>query len=122
MSLKKEKQQLKRRIHRVRKNISGTAEVPRLSVFRSLNHIYVQLIDDVNGKTLAAVSTKSKDLADDLAKAKNKTEQSFKVGEQISNKAKELKIEKAVFDRGPYRFHGRVKAVADGAKKAGLVI
>ena len=112
--MKKEtKQSKKQRRHaRVRAKISGTAKRPRLSVFRSNKHIYVQLIDDDKGKTLVAVSDKG-------IKAKG-VELSKKIGKLTAEKAKEKKITKVVFDRGGYKYHGNVKAVADGAREEGL--
>ena len=118
--LKREKQRRIRKIVRVRKNIFGTSEKPRLSVFRSLNHIYAQLIDDSNSKTLTAASTKSKEIADELKKAKGKSEKSKIVGKLIAKKAIDLGIETVVFDRGYYNYHGRVQALADGAREGGL--
>ncbi|HVU83633.1 MAG TPA: 50S ribosomal protein L18 [Puia sp.] len=103
--------------YRIRKKVSGTAEMPRLSVFRSNSEIYVQLIDDVQGKTLAAASSRDKDIA---AQKVTKTEKSKMVGASIARKAKELGIEKAVFDRGGNLYHGRVKAVAESAREGGL--
>ena len=99
--------------YRVRNKISGTAERPRMSVFRSNKQIYVQVIDDEQHKTLAAASSLG------LEKC-NKTEQATKVGELIAKKAKEAGIEAVVFDRNGYLYHGRVKAVADAARNAGL--
>ena len=103
--------------YRIRKKISGVANKPRLSVFRSNTDIYVQLIDDVNGVTLAAASSKEKDIA---AQKVTKTEKSKLVGAAIARKATELGISKVVFDRGGNLYHGRVKAVADGARDGGL--
>ena len=103
--------------YRIRKKISGDATKPRLSVFRSNTDIYAQLIDDVNGNTLAAASSKSKDIA---AQKATKTEKSKLVGAAIAQKATELGITKVVFDRGGNLYHGRVKAVADGAREGGL--
>ena len=103
--------------YRIRKKVSGVAGKPRLSVFRSNTDIYVQLIDDVNGVTLAAASSKEKDIA---AQKVTKTEKSKLVGAAIARKATELGISKVVFDRGGNLFHGRVKAVADGAREGGL--
>ena len=103
--------------YRIRKKISGSATKPRLSVFRSNAEIYVQLIDDVNGQTLAATSSKAKDIA---AQKGTKTEKSKLVGAAIAQKATELGITKVVFDRGGSLYHGRVKAVADGAREGGL--
>lgn len=108
-----------KRHRRVRAHVSGTAERPRLSVYRSTSNIYVQLIDDERAITLCASSTKSKDLK---LKGKTKTEAAIAVGKDIAKKAKALKIEKAVFDRGGYLYIGRVKAVADGAREGGLEI
>ncbi len=103
--------------YRVRKNAIGTTEKPRLSVFRSNTEIYAQVIDDANGKTLAAASSKDKDIS---AQKVNKTEKSKLVGAAIARKAKDLGIEKVVFDRSGYLYHGRVKAIADGAREGGL--
>jgi len=102
---------------RVRAKISGTAEKPRLSVFRSNKGIYAQLIDDVAGKTLAAASYLDKDLA---GKAGSKTEQSVVVGKAIAEKAKAANIEHVVFDRSGYLYHGRIKALAEAAREGGL--
>lgn len=104
---------------RVRKKIKGTAECPRLNVFRSLSHIYAQIIDDTTGKTLVAAST-----LDGLLKGKVKSggnkEAAGEVGKLIAEKAIENGIKKVVFDRGGYLYHGRVKELADAARKAGL--
>ena len=103
---------------RIRRKIGeGTAQKPRLSVFRSNADIYVQLIDDLNGQTLAAASSKEKDIA---AQKGNKVEKSKLVGEAIAKKALELGIKNVTFDRGGYLYHGRVKSVADGAREGGL--
>lgn len=103
------------RIHlRIRKRITGTAAKPRLSVFRSNKSIYCQLIDDVNGVTLASASSK------EFPVKGNKVEQSTLVGKQIAVKAGNLNISKVVFDRSGYLYHGRVKALADGAREGGL--
>ncbi len=108
-----------RRHARVRKKISGTAETPRMSVFRSLNHIYVQVIDDVKGVTLCSASTMEKQVKDKIA-GLSKTDAAKVVGQVVGEKAKALKIETVVFDRGGYLYTGRVQAVADGAREAGL--
>ena len=105
---------------RVRKHISGTAERPRLSVFRSLSNVYAQLIDDENSTTLLSASTISKEIKEDLKNAKNKTEQGKKIGEFLAKKAIEKGITTVVFDRSGYRYHGRIKAVAEGAREGGL--
>lgn len=104
--------------YRIRAKIGGTAQKPRLSVFRSNTDIYCQLIDDVNGVTLAAASSREKDIK---AQAGNKVEKSKLVGQSLARKAKELGLENIVFDRGGNLYHGRVKAVADGAREGGLV-
>jgi large subunit ribosomal protein L18 len=101
----------------IRKKVSGTAQKPRLSVFRSNSDIYVQLIDDNDGKTLAAASSRDKDIA---AQKVNKVEKSKLVGAAIARKAGELGLKDVVFDRGGNLYHGRVKAVADGAREGGL--
>ena len=101
---------------RVRGKISGTAECPRLNVFRSRSNIYAQLIDDVNGVTLAAASSVEKDFGE----SKGNKEEARKVGEMIAKRAAEKGIEVCVFDRGGYIYHGRVKELADGAREGGL--
>ena len=103
--------------YRIRKNSVGSTAKPRLSVFRSNTDIYVQLIDDANGKTLAAASSKDKDIQ---AQKVTKSEKSKLVGAAIARKANDLGIKEIVFDRGGYLYHGRVKSVADGAREAGL--
>jgi large subunit ribosomal protein L18 len=103
--------------YRIRKKISGVADKPRLSVFRSNADIYAQLIDDANGQTLAAASSRQKDIA---AQKVTKTEKSKLVGAAIAQKATEIGITTVVFDRGGNLYHGRVKAVADGAREGGL--
>ena len=104
---------------RVRKNLSGTAERPRLCVYRSLSNIYAQIIDDEKGVTLVSASTLDKEVVEQL-KGKNKTEQARLVGEIIGKRAIAKKIKAVVFDRGGYLYTGRVQAVADGARSAGL--
>jgi large subunit ribosomal protein L18 len=103
--------------YRIRKKIAGTKDKPRLSIFRSNTDIYAQLIDDDGKVTLASASSKDKDV---LAQKVNKTEKSKLVGAIIARKATELGFKSVVFDRGGYLFHGRVKAVADGAREGGL--
>jgi large subunit ribosomal protein L18 len=102
---------------RIRKKISGSAQKPRLSVFRSNSEIYVQLIDDDNGKTIASASSRDKDI---LAQKVNKTEKGKLVGTVIARKASELGIKACTFDRGGNLYHGRVKAVAEAAREGGL--
>ncbi len=111
------KQRHLKRHQRSRTRIHGTPERPRLSVFRSLNHIYAQLIDDQAGHTLAAAS--SLEVAVQEAKGK-KTEQARQVGRLVARRAIERGIKLAVLDRGGYRYHGRVKALAEGARESGL--
>ena len=108
-----------RRKLRIRKKVNGTAERPRLSVFRSSRHIYAQVIDDAAGKTLAAASTLSKDLAGQLEEG-NKVAAAKKVGKLIAKVCKEKGITKIVFDRNGYLYHGRVSALAQAAREAGL--
>ena len=103
--------------HRIRKKVMGTSARPRLSVFRSNTDIYVQLIDDDNAKTLAAASSKDKDIA---AQKGTKVEKAKMVGAAIARKATDLGITQCNFDRGGNLYHGRVKSVADGAREAGL--
>lgn len=108
---------LERRIkikYRVRNKVSGTASRPRMTVFRSNKQIYVQLVDDLSGKTLAAASSLG------LTEKCPKKEQANKVGEMIAQKAQEAGIQTVVFDRNGYLYHGRVKEVAEGARKGGL--
>ena len=108
----------KKRKMRIRKRVIGTAERPRLSVFRSAKHIYAQVIDDIAGKTIASVSTLSKDLKGNLEG--DKTKAAVTVGTLVAELLKSKKVSKVVFDRNGYLFHGRVKALADAARKAGL--
>jgi len=108
-----------KRHNRVRKNIYGVAERPRMSVYRSLSDIYVQVIDDDKGMTLVSSSSLDKELKGKL-KGKTKTEQAVEVGKLVAQRAKDKKIMEVVFDRGGYRFDGRVKALADAAREAGL--
>ena len=102
----------------IRKKVVGTTQKPRLSVFRSNNDIYVQLIDDHDGKTLASASSRDKDI---VAQKVNKVEKSKLVGQAIARKASELGLKDVTFDRGGNLYHGRVKAIADGAREGGLV-
>ena len=104
---------------RVRKKVSGTAARPRLCVYRSTNHIYAQVIDDVKGNTLCAASTVEKDIAAKVAEL-SKSDAAKVVGVAIAEKAQALGIKEVVFDRGGYLYTGRVQALADGAREAGL--
>jgi large subunit ribosomal protein L18 len=109
----------KRRHLRVRKKVSGNAEIPRLNVYRSLKHIYAQLIDDHSGRTLVFASTLDSSLQGQLTTPGNQDSARL-VGELLAKRALQKGIEQAVFDRGGYLFHGRVKALADGARSQGL--
>src|SRR5215470_1306840 len=119
MLTKTSKNATRRNVHsRIRKKVQGTAERPRLNVYRSLNHIYVQVIDDLNGQTLVSASTAEGKKEDrrtggNVAAAKN-------IGKIIAERAKAKGVTKVVFDRGGYIYHGRVKALADAAREAGL--
>lgn len=108
-----------RRKNRVRKRVRGNAEQPRLSVFRSNKHIYCQLIDDENGVTLASASTRDKDIANAVKHGGNR-EAAKVVGEKLAERAKAAGVSKVRFDRGSYRYHGRVAELADAARKGGL--
>ena len=116
--INKNQDRLKRH-KRVRAKVKGTAEAPRLSVYRSLNHIYAQLIDDVKGVTLVTASTLDKEVKGLIAD-KDKKAQAFAVGELLAKKAKSKGIEAVVFDRGGYLYTGRVANLADGAREGGL--
>jgi len=110
---------LRRKGH-IRKRIKGTAERPRLAVYRSLNHIYAQLIDDQTDTSILTVSDLSADIKAKIKKGTSKTEESVMVGELVAKKALEKNIKTVVFDRGGFKYHGRIKALADAARKAGL--
>jgi large subunit ribosomal protein L18 len=107
-----------RRHRRVRKKVRGTPERPRLAVFRSNKHIYAQVIDDVNGRTIASASTVEKDFAGATATV----EAAKKVGKTVGERAKQAGIEVVVLDRGGFRYHGRVAGIADGARESGLTL
>lgn len=109
----------KRRHARVRKTVTGTPQRPRLNVFRSTRYIYAQVIDDVDGKTIAAASDLEKELAATVA-GKPKSERATVVGKALAERAKARGVSDVVFDRGGYKYHGRVKALADAAREAGL--
>ncbi|MEA3272127.1 MAG: 50S ribosomal protein L18 [Patescibacteria group bacterium] len=118
MNIHKKKINLRKRRHaRVRARIFGATERPRMSVFRSLSHIYVQLIDDE--KKITLVSASDKEL--DTKNFKGKVAVAFEVGKLIAKKALEKKIKTVVFDRGGYKYHGRIKAIAEGAREGGLI-
>jgi large subunit ribosomal protein L18 len=107
----------RKRHQRIRLHLAGTQDRPRLAVFRSLNHIYAQVIDDASGKTLAAASTVEKDLRGSKT---TKTEEAAVVGRLLAERAKAAGVEHVVFDRAGFRYHGRVKSLADAAREAGL--
>ncbi len=113
------KAQTQKRHQRVRVKIKGTSDCPRLAVYRSLKHIYAQIIDDTKGITLVSSSTKAKDLAEKLAHGGN-IDSAKIVGEDIAKKAMDKGIKDVIFDRGGFLFHGRVQALADAAREAGL--
>ncbi|MDR1626409.1 MAG: 50S ribosomal protein L18 [Spirochaetia bacterium] len=110
------KAQRSRRRFRVRKKIYGTPERPRMTVFRSNRHVYIQVIDDTAGKTLVSASNLEKE----LASVKNTVGEAGKIGEVVAQRMKQANITKVVFDRNGYLYHGVIKAVADGARRAGI--
>lgn len=115
--MKMTKEDKRHRIHkRIRKKINGTAETPRLVVYRSNKEIYCQLVDDLNGHTLLAASSRDKG----FSFSGNKVEQAKAVGKAIADKAKSANVSKVTFDRGGYLYHGRIKALAEGAREGGL--
>lgn len=116
---KKKRESRLRRHNRVRARIEGTAERPRLNVYRSLDNIYAQVIDDKAGHTLASASTLDKEVASKIV-GKNKVDAARVVGEVVGARAKQAGIKEVVFDRGGYRYHGRVAALAAGARDAGI--
>ena len=116
--INKNQDRLKRH-KRVRAKVKGTAEAPRLSVYRSLNHIYAQIIDDVNGKTLVTASTLDKEIKGSL-EGMDKKAQAFEVGKLVAKKALAKDIKTIVYDRGGYLYTGRVQSLADGAREGGL--
>lgn len=105
---------------KIRKKISGTTDKPRLTVYRSLNNIYAQIVDDSTGTTLASASSLSKEVKDEIKSAKGKISGSKIVGKLLAQKTLEKKISSVVFDRNGYRYHGRIQAVAEGAREGGL--
>lgn len=116
----KNRSRAEKRRRRVRGKIRGTADRPRLTVTKSLNHVYAQLVDDLSHKTLIGVGSGSKDMADIISEKDSKTDKARKVGQAIAEKAIEQGISVVIFDRNRYRYHGRVKAVGDGAREKGL--
>jgi large subunit ribosomal protein L18 len=121
MNIQEKKQRKRiRRKFAIRKKIVGTPEKPRLTVYRSLSHVYAQIIDDTNGKTLASASTLDTEIKASIKPETKKSEQSKLVGQAVARKAIEKNIAEVCFDRNGYLYHGRVKALADGARDAGL--
>jgi large subunit ribosomal protein L18 len=110
----------RRRHLRVRAKVGGTSERPRLNVFRSSAHIYAQVIDDSAGRTLAAASSLDDDVTGRLTDGRTKTDKARVVGQLVAERARAAGVSSVVFDRGGFKYHGRVKAVADGAREAGL--
>ena len=106
-----------KRHERIRLSLAGTSERPRLAVFRSLNHIYAQVIDDASGKTLAAASTVEKELR---GSKQTKTEEAAVIGRLVAERARTAGVERVVFDRAGFRYHGRIKSLAEAAREAGL--
>lgn len=116
MAKPKDKRSRRKRVHRgIRRTINGTPNRPRLSVYRSNQYIYAQLIDDLDGHTLVTASSLEEDID-----GETRLDESRKVGELLAERAKEAGVEKVVFDRSGYRYHGRVKALAEGAREGGL--
>lgn len=118
----REKRRRRKRAHlRLRQRIRGTAERPRLAVYKSLRFVYAQVIDDSNGRTLAQASSTEADLVSGLEAGSGSCEAAAAVGELLARRAKEQGVESVVFDRGGFIYHGKIKAVADGARKEGLI-
>jgi large subunit ribosomal protein L18 len=116
----KKRDRWKKKKASIRKEVRGTPERPRLTIYRSAKHIYAQIVDDTTGKTLVSASTVSKDLREDLKKATSEMEVCKMVGVHAGQRALAKNIQRVVYDRNGYLYHGRVKAVADGAREAGL--
>ena len=114
-SAKQIKEQKIRRAKRVRAKVSGTAACPRISIFRSLKHLAIQVIDDVLGKTLVAISDKE-------VKSKANVDSAKELGKALGTKLQKLNITKVVFDKGRYAYHGKIKAVAEGLREAGIIV
>ena len=119
--IKKSRIEQRRRVKvRVRKKVTGTTACPRLTIYRSLNHLYAQIVDDAQSKTIASASTLSKELRDAVKDVKGRRERAKRVGAEVAKKALGQNIKHVVFDRNGYMYHGIVKAIADGAREAGL--
>ncbi|KPJ50665.1 50S ribosomal protein L18 [candidate division TA06 bacterium DG_26] len=120
--MEKDKTEARHKRHRrVRKKIHGTREKPRICVYRSLKHMYAQLVDDVEGRTLLTLSTLHKDVREKLNGSMKKSEKSRILGLVFAEKAKQIGVEKVVFDTAGYRYHGRVRTLAEGAREGGLI-
>ncbi len=114
-----QRNQIRQRVHsRIRRKMTGTAERPRLNVYRSLNHIYTQIVDDANGRTLASASTVAKKSEEKIVGGN--IEAAKQIGRLIAERAQAAGVKKVVFDRGGYLYHGRIKALAEAAREAGL--
>ena len=118
--IKAKRSRLERAHRRVRKNVAGTAERPRLAVYKSLRYVYAQVIDDASGRTLAHASSAEADLRSGVEASASSLEAAKAVGQALAERAKEQGIESVVFDRGGYIYHGKVKALADAAREKGL--
>ena len=119
--IKKSRIEQRKRIKiRIHKKISGTGETPRLIVYRSLHHLYAQLVDDSQAKIIVTASTLSKDIRDQIQSVKSRKDRAKRIGMEIAKRAVEKKIKKVVFDRNGYLYHGVVKSLADGAREGGL--
>ncbi len=118
--VKNKRRRLKRAHMRLRKRVQGTAKRPRLAVYKSLRYVYAQVIDDVNGKTLAQANSAEADLASGVEASASSLEAARAVGQTVAERAREQGVESVVFDRGGYIYHGKVKAVADAAREKGL--
>jgi len=121
MKIQSKERRAKKKI-RIKKKIFGTAEKPRISIYRSLTQIYGQIVDDVNNKTIVAASSLSKEIESEIKQAKNKIEKSNVVGKLLAKKALDKGISTALFDRSGYSYHGRVKALAEGVRKGGVKV
>lgn len=118
---KEARNQVRQRVHdRIRKKLRGTSERPRLNVYRSVNHIYAQVIDDLNGVTVVSASTAEGKKTERKGKSGGNVAAAKEIGKRIAERAKEKGVKKVVFDRGGYLYHGRIKALADAAREAGL--
>lgn len=119
--IKKNRNKSRERIKQhIKKTLYGTGERPRLAVYRSLKHLYAQLIDDEKGNTIAFISSRSKEIQEQLSQTKNNLEKAKIVGMSLAKKALNKNITTAVFDRAGYKYHGKIKAIADGAREGGL--